>query len=153
MTPSDIKCRLCQHHYGEAEGCVTCAPAKKNALWPAMTGEDVSLQGMAQKSIRLLQLNLDRLEKEMTQSLGGKSGHYYAEHGREAAALAKALATILGEARKIEDREARKVAQMTFSERIELWKEWFAQLPQEHQRTVAMHMARALEGETEAELS
>jgi len=107
---------------------------------------------MAGKSIRLIQLNLDRLEKEMTESIGGKSGHFYAPHAKEAAALAKALATILAEARKLEDRDAKRVAQMTFAERVELWAHWFKELPQEHQRDVAMRMARVLEGDVEAEI-
>src|SRR5690606_26554283 len=131
ITPSDIRCRLCQHHYGEPDGCATCAPAKKNCLWPAVTGDDVSLGAMAGKSIRLIQLNLDRLEKEMTESIGGKSGHFYSPHAKEAAALAKALAPILAEARKLEDRDAKRVAQMTFAERVELWAHWFKELPHE----------------------
>lgn len=108
---------------------------------------------MAQKSIRLLQMNLDRLEKEMTESVGGRTGHYYAPHGKESAQLAKALAVILGEARKIEDREAKRVAQMTFSERVELFMEFIHQLPMEHQRAVAAKVAMLLEGDSEAALA
>lgn len=151
MRPADIKCRLCGKHYGEPEGCPTCTAAKRNIDWPAMADSGVDLLPLAQQAIRLMKINLDRLEHDMTQSLGGRTDHYYEPHANQAMKLGRSLSFMLAEARKLEERDEKKVANMSFGEKVELYFEFLNSLPQEHQRTVAERMAGLLAPMTDAE--
>lgn len=153
MRPAEIECRLCGHHYGESDGCVTCQPAKANIIWPAMGADSsVDLLAMSNKSIKLLELSLDRLEREMTESVGGRSGHYYAPHAKEACQLGRTLSFMLAEARKLEDRDASLVKNMTFSQKVELFMEFLAELPPEFQHQVAERVVGLLGPGEDAEV-
>lgn len=137
MRPSDIKCRLCGYNYAELDGCRTCRAAKDNIVWPATASEELDLLGLSRKAIGLIELSLDRLEKDMRKWKGKDGeGFYYAPHAKEAATLGRSLAFMLAEARKLEERDEKKVAKMGYAERVELWMDFLDSLPQEHQRNV-----------------
>lgn len=102
-----------------------------------MADAGVDLLGLAQKAIRLMDINLDRLERDMTESVGGRSDHYYPAHSEASMKLGRSLSFMLAEARKLEERDEKKVDRMSFAEKVELFMEFINGLPQEHQRAVA----------------
>ena len=138
MRPSDIKCRICGRHYGEPEGCPTCRQAKANIVWPAEAESEIDLLGMSRKALRLIEMNLDRLERDMTRwsKADTEEGFYNPTQAKEAAMLGRSFAFMLAEARKLEDRDEKKVALMGYAERVELFMDFLDSLPQEHQRNV-----------------
>jgi len=88
-----------------------------------------------------------------------EEGFYHAQHAKEAATLGRSLAFMLAEARKLEERDEKKVAKMSYAERVELFMEFLDSLPQEHQRNVIRSMAERpwvaglLEADTEADIA
>ena len=131
MTPDQIVCRCCQNTYEVIEGCAICETAKANIIWPALKedNEAADLANLSRRTLRLLASNIKRLEHSMTTSV---TREYYPAHGREAAALAKAMSAILTEARKLEEREEKRVKAATFDEQVDIWHDWFGSLPREH---------------------
>jgi hypothetical protein len=138
VRPSDIKCRLCGHHYGEEAGCPTCSHAKRAIDWPATAEVEIDLLGLSRKAVRLIEMSLDRLERDMTKwsKADREDGFYHQGHAKEAAMLGRSLAFMLAEARKLEERDEKRVANMGYAERVELWMDFLDSLPQEHQRNV-----------------
>lgn len=83
-------------------------------------------------------MNLDRLERDMTRwsQADHAEGFYHSGQAKEAAMLGRSLAFMLAEARKLEERDEKRVAQMGYAERVELFYDFLDSLPQEHQRNV-----------------
>lgn len=137
MKPSDVRCR-CGRTYAELEGCGVCEPAKRQIVWPETVEDDLNLLGLSRKAVRLIEMNLDRLERDMTKwsRADKESGFYYAPHAKEAAMLGRSLAFMLAEARKLEERDEKRVGNMNFAERVRLWTEFLDSLPHEFQRNV-----------------
>lgn len=130
MRKHDIKCRLCGHRYNDPHGCEVCVQAKQQIMWPA--SELPILESLAAQSIRLLEANMDRLEEDMN-----KMEHSlpYHQHIKFACDLARALTSILGEARKLEDKAKSEMQGKPLAEKVELMLDWLVhELPQEHQQ-------------------
>lgn len=135
MTPNEILCRCCQQPYDVPEGCAICEVAKKNIVWPSLAEDTEAhdLTRLARRTVRLLESNVQRLEHSMKHAA---TREYYPAHGREAAALAKAMAAVLTEARKLEQHEAQRVKTGTFEDQVGIWTEWVLSLPREYQAKV-----------------
>lgn len=154
MRPADITCRTCRKAYNIPEGCAICEPAKRNIMWPDPAQEGSELLSTGRQALRLLQLNLDRLEREMTQgSVGARTQAYRPEWATAAQQLARSLAALVTEMRKLEEREQKRVQAATFDEQVEIMVSWVENLPREHQHTVMDALVRLLEPAQPAQLS
>ncbi len=95
---------------------------------------------MSRKSIMLLEMNLDRLEKDMKGGYADKG--YNSRHGKEATMLARGLAQILSQAIRLEKEKAEEAANMGFDGRFEVIKEWFISLPAEQKKDFFQGIAK-----------
>jgi hypothetical protein len=139
---------MCQKTYNLEQGCVFCEQAKKHIIWPDEFSSDLnSLDSMAAQSIRILQANLDRLERDMDST---PTKGFYDKHAVQAGQLARAMATILSEARKLEDRNAKAVQRMGYEERAELFLDFVEQLPPELKNKTLGKAVRMLEADNSA---
>lgn len=132
MRLTDIVCGRCQKSYHVRPGCGVCKPAKE-CLYLVSIDEGSGLSSTVNQSLRLLRLNLDRLEKDMEENSNLESGEglgkFYPPHAKEAAALARALAIVGGEARKLEHKEGQDFLKMTMEERAKLLVKFTEELP------------------------
>lgn len=129
MTPADILCRCCGKDYSVYEGCGVCEPAKRNVVWPAMQESEVAdLIKVSRRIVRMLDKQAKAIEKEIELSMG-----FDPKLAREASLLARAIGSILTEARKLEEREEAKVKTGGFEAQLDIFLEWLAGLPKEYQ--------------------
>lgn len=70
---------------------------------------------------------------------------YYPKHGTEATKIARAMAALVAEMRKLEDRQYKAVQKMSFDEKVELFMDFFDELPQEHQEKLLQGSMKRLE--------
>ncbi len=81
--------------------------------------------------MRLLRQNMNNLEREQKAAMKGAG--FNANHAKAANALAAALSKLVSEMRKLEDSSLRKVAKMSFEEKVDVFLGMFRDLPREHQ--------------------
>lgn len=106
----------------------------------------------ARQALRLTQSNLDRLDRAMNEgSLGAKKGEFTVDWADQCTKINRGLAALLGETRKLEDAERRRVESGTFEEQIEIWLDWVSQLPREKQEALLGSVIRQLEAPAEAD--
>lgn len=144
MTPDEIVCRLCGKDYGIPEGCAVCTDAKRNIVWPAMqTSENADLVKVSRRVVKMLDKQCRAIEKELDAVYGGV---FHKELVREASLLARAIGSILTEARKLEEAEEKRVKQGGFDDQLGIFIEWLAGLPREFQHKALGSMERLLLG-------
>ena len=113
MHLSQVHCRCCGKAFNLATGCAICQSARDNMVKPSLDGEfqGLGISALMQQQLRILKLASDRLEnvmhdgmhpKDMPKPLDPSTYAYDPQHGREAMALAKAAAALLGDARKLD---------------------------------------------------
>lgn len=141
MTPADILCRTCGKDYSVYEGCGICEPAKRNIVWPGMQPDvATNLIQVSRRVVRMLDKQAKKIEKELDEGLGG----YNKDLAREASLLARAIGSILTEARKLEEREESRVRQGGFDDQLGIFLEWLGGLPKEYQHKALGGMERLL---------
>jgi hypothetical protein len=137
VTPDQIVCRLCKRDYGDSAGCPTCGPAKASIVWPSLRDTDsTDLVQASRRIVKMLDQQCKALQKEIKLVPG--TG-YHPELAKDAALLSRALASVLTEARKLEEAEEKRVKGGGFDDQLEIFLEWLAGLPKEYQ-------AKALNG-------
>lgn len=142
MTPDEILCRCCGKDYSVAEGCAFCQEAKANIVWPAMQpSENADLVKVSRRVVKMLDRQCKAIERELD-SVPGKVFHK--ELVREASLLARAIGSILTEARKLEEREEARVKSGGFDDQLGIFLEWLAGLPREYQHKALNGMERLL---------
>lgn len=152
MRPQDVICRLCRKPYDWPEGCATCQPAKANIIWPAMQegSEFTELNDVARQSIRVMRTCLDKLQREIATA---PTQAFNSDWSREAGQLGRALASILTEARKLEEREAQEARASSFEDKVKVFLGWVEQLPREYRDKMLHYTQQALlPAPSEAEL-
>lgn len=143
MTPDEILCRTCGKDYGIPEGCAFCEPAKKQIVWPAMQADNADLVKVSRRVVKMLDKQCRAIEKELDAVMGGV---FHKELVREASLLARAIGSILTEARKLEEAEEKRVKQGGFDDQLGIFIEWLAGLPREFQHKALGSMERLLLG-------
>jgi hypothetical protein len=143
LIPSDIVCRCCQKDYSVAEGCAICEGAKRNVVWPALNQdhEAADLHTLARRTVRLLRTQLDRLSHSITNA---PTGAYDPVAGAELAKMSRAVANILTEARKLEEREEARVKGADFEQQLDIWGGWVLGLPREYQNRLVEWLEQKL---------
>jgi hypothetical protein len=122
-----------------------CVPAKKNIIWPE--SDLPLLESLAAQGIRLIEVNMNRLEKDMAEGTGSFP---FEKHIRMACDLNRALTAILGEARKLEDKAAREVSNKSLAEKSEMLLDFVVhELPQEHQERFLAACIEQLQAKTQ----
>lgn len=151
MTPRDIICRSCRKDYSLAEGCTFCEPAKRQIVWPAMDPDrdSADLHALARRTVSLLKFQLDRLDRDIRNA---PTGAYDPDASAQLSKLSRAVANILTEARKLEEREEERMKGATFEQMLEIYGEWILGLPREYQARTMDWLERKLLPEPEAEL-
>lgn len=140
MTPEDILCRTCGKDYSIPEGCAICVEAKANIVWPGMQESvNADLVAVSRRVVRMLDKQQKRLAREMDDSMG-----YHTEHTKECSLLARSIASILTEARKLEEREEKRVQQGGFDDQLGIFLTWLAGLPREYRTKALGGMERLL---------
>lgn len=144
MTPADILCRCCQKDYSRAEGCAICEPAKRNCVWPAMQeSEAADLVRMSRRVIKMLESQIRGIERHMDSAIGAVFDPALA---REASALARSMAAVLTEARKLEEREEQRVKDGGFEDQLDIFIGWIGGLPREYIAKAFSRMEQLLLG-------
>lgn len=130
-------CRLCQYNLRAEAGCDVCLPVKPNLIWPVMHEVEATetAKALSQYTARMLRRQLKKLEQTVNQP------GYDSDCTKEIVALSKALTQLTDQVRKIEDREHERVAALGFEEQVRLIVyQFFAQLPEQHQRNMLQLM-------------
>ncbi len=150
MSPDQIVCRLCKRDYGDAEGCPTCGPAKAAIIWPSLRETDsTDLVQASRRIVKMLDQQCKALQKEIKLVPG--TG-YHPELAKDAALLSRALASVLTEARKLEEAEEKRVKGGGFDDQLDIFLEWLEGLPQEYRRKVLTGVEGLLLPAAEADL-
>ncbi len=143
---SNITCTACDTVYSLDEvGCDICIPAKR-VLAVRDDGES-DLTASMEQSLRLLRMNQDRLEHSLKHL---KHKEYFAEYGREASVLSRAMATLGGEVRKHRKQEGKRISELTALERVELLLTAFEKLTRDAQERLFHQIVHRLEANNAA---
>lgn len=118
--------------YSQPEGCVVCDPAKRNIIWPK---EDLPVLGSINaQAIRIIETELEYIEQEQRESLGGKKGMPSKERIGSINQLTRALTGLISEGRKLEDKEESRIRNLSQRERALLLVEAYFELSQEERK-------------------
>jgi hypothetical protein len=132
----EVACRLCRTPLLHAGGCETCSGWKKNLV---VTGdlpeENVDLGDLSNEALRLMRQQLRKLQK-----LAGTKGLTLADDlvlTKSTQDLARALAVVLAESRKLRKEGVAALRASSFQEQAALFYDWTQSLPPAHRRRVA----------------
>lgn len=110
--------------------------------------EVADLIKVSRRVVRMLDKQAKKIEKELDQAMG-----FDPALARESSLLARAIGSILTEARKLEEREEAKVKTGGFDSQLGIFLEWLAGLPKEYQYKALGGMEQLLlPSATDAEL-
>lgn len=120
---------------------------------PRGPNKPITLDGIAQGSFELLELNRKRLRYAMRSStalVNGKRCHEKAPFSRDhlagATELARAVACLMKEARQLEKDAAQQAQKLTYEERRGVLADFFESMPEGHQKEFVQDLTRRLNG-------
>jgi hypothetical protein len=134
-------CRACGHLLKSVDGCAICQDIKRNLVWPQIEGDHAiqTTLDLSQSVARLLKRQLRRLEKISKSSKDQLSRDDYSRLME----LTRGTTGLLQQMRMLEESTAAQAKNLTYEKSCELYiNEFFATLPQEHQRGLLQSMTR-----------
>ena len=110
-----------------------CTAVKPNLVWPAMNEVEATetAKGLVQQLARMLRKQLKKLEAPVN------SSEYDSAVTAELVKIGNTMNKLTEQVRKLEDRENDRLAALSFDEQVRLIAtEFFAQIPEQHQRAM-----------------
>jgi hypothetical protein len=132
---NELACRGCRRPLLGREGCVICAPLRKNLIVLGETEEErPSLAAVSNEAVNALRAQLrDYKARLAAKDLPPTDKDRLHDRQR---AVSGALSKLLDAARKIQSDGITAVERMSFKERAELFVSWFCTLPPVYRETL-----------------
>jgi phosphoribosylpyrophosphate synthetase len=146
-------CRACQRNVFLKDGCIICRDVRRAIR---LHGKDNfvihedELEGVVASTIEVLKVNIDRLYTEMHErspkgndlvDLGPND-----KHVKYATELAKALSTIMTQARALEREKQKRIEKMPREEQARMLVAFFGKMPIERQKEVLEEIVKVYKG-------
>jgi hypothetical protein len=104
-----------------------------------MRDDAADLVRVSRRIVKMLDGQAKALEKEIRISMG-----FHPNLSREASQLARATGAMLSEARKLEEREERRVREGGFEDQLNIFLDWLGGLPKEYRHKALTGMEKLL---------
>ena len=110
-------------------------------------GRDIQLKPVHSMAIRMLQMQLKRLEKEMKETFkNGKYSEYYTKQLKE---LTYTIEKLIKEGRALEREQKNRVDNMTLNDKLQIFLRFVSSLPPEMKAEVQQAVFRIVNGKAE----